>query len=269
MRGLVTSVFAVVGVALFVSMFPQQALAADAPADRVVVMYFHRTQRCPTCLKMGGYSEEAVKTGFARELKDGTVAFYYVDFQDSRNAALVKAYRINGPALIIARIANNKVVEFTNLKDMWTKVADKPAFLGYVQHNVAARDAPRNRVVAMYFHRTKRCPTCLKMGTYSEEAVVTGFPQQLQNGTVGFYYVDFQDPRNAALAKRFDISGPALVVAKVVDNDVVDARNLTDIWTKVADKPAFLAYVQENVAAYCETSSGPHDGSRTADTRAR
>lgn len=288
MRGLVTSVFAVVVVAFFVSMFPQEALAADAPADRVVVMYFHRTQRCPTCLKMGGYSEEAVKTGFAQELKDGTVGFHYVDFQDPRNAALAKAYRINGPALIIARVANNKVVEFTNLKDIWTKVADKPAFLRYVQDNVAAYsaprghehvqrnvgtgDAPRSRVVAMYFHRTKRCPTCLKMGSYSEEAVTTGFAQQLQNGTVGFYYVDFQDPRNTALAKRFAISGPALVVAKVVDNEVVDARNLTDIWTKVADKRAFLAYVQENVAAYSKADSPgnrPQDDRRTANRRAR
>jgi hypothetical protein len=250
-------------------MLVHRASAAEVPVDRVMAIYFHRTQRCPTCLKMGSYSEEAVKTGFARQLKEGTVGFYYVDFQDPRNAALAKGYGVDGPALIIARIANNKVVEYANLKEIWTNVADKPAFLKYVQGNVAACIAPRDRVVAMYFHRTQRCPTCLKMGSYSEEAVKTGFAQQLKDGTVGFYYVDFQDPRNEALVKRYDVSGPALVIAKVMDNEVVDSRNLTDIWTKVADKRGFLAYVQENVAAYREASSRPQDSSRTAARSAR
>ncbi|OHB84808.1 MAG: hypothetical protein A2V98_08845 [Planctomycetes bacterium RBG_16_64_12] len=115
-----------------------ELLAVDAPADRVVAMYFHRTKRCPTCLKMGSYSEEAVKTGFAEQLKDGTVELHYVDFQDKKNAALTKAYRISGPALVVAKVAENKVAEFKDLKDIWTKVGDKKAFLEYVQENIAA-----------------------------------------------------------------------------------------------------------------------------------
>ena len=57
--------------ALFAAMLPGLVVAADAPADRVVAMYFHRTQRCPTCQKMGSFSDEAVKTGFADQIKDG------------------------------------------------------------------------------------------------------------------------------------------------------------------------------------------------------
>ena len=59
-------------------------------------MYFHRTQRCPTCLKMGSYTEEAIKTAFEKQLKEGTVEFHYVDFQDQKNAALTKGYKITG-----------------------------------------------------------------------------------------------------------------------------------------------------------------------------
>ncbi len=250
MRRFVTVVFAVVAAGLLASTLAGQASAADVPVDRVMALYFHRTERCPTCLKMGSYSEEAVKTGFARQLQEGTLAFHYVDFQNPRNAAITRGYGITGPALIIARVANNRVVRFTNLQDIWTKAADKPAFIKYVQEHVASFGCPRDRVVAMYFHRTKRCPTCLKMGSYSEEAVTAGYAQQLKAGTVAFYYVDFQDPRNGALVKRYGISGPALVIAKVVNNEVVESRNLTDIWAKAPDKRAFVAYVQENLAAY-------------------
>lgn len=138
MKRTVTAGLAVLAAALFCELLAVPAAAADAPGDRVVVMYFHRTQRCPTCLKMGGYSEEAVKTGFAKQVKAGTVEFHYIDFQDKKNAALTKGYGITGPSLIVAKVAGNKVKEFKNLADIWTHVGDKPAFLKYVGDNVAA-----------------------------------------------------------------------------------------------------------------------------------
>lgn len=115
---------------------PSLLVAADAPSDRVVVMYFHRTQRCPTCQKMGGYTEEAVKNAFAAELASGVVEFHFIDFQDPKNAQFAQAYGITGPTLIVAKVSGGKVVEKRNLKDMWTKVRDKDAFLAYVQDNV-------------------------------------------------------------------------------------------------------------------------------------
>ena len=121
---------------LFAAVASSVAQAADAPKDRVVAMYFHRTQRCPTCLKMGSYSEEAVKTAFAEEIKKGQVAFYSIDFQDANNARYTKAYNISGPALIVAKISDNKVTSYSNLEDIWSKVGDKSAFVRYVEESV-------------------------------------------------------------------------------------------------------------------------------------
>lgn len=250
MKRVAIAVFALVAVICLTAVFSEAASAADAPADRVVVMYFHRTQRCPTCQKMGSYSEEAVKTGFARQVRGRQVEFHYIDFQDNKNAALTKGYGVSGPTLIVARVVNHKVAEIRNLKEIWSKVGNKPEFLKYVQGHVAAALPPANRVVAIYFHRTERCPTCLKMGSYSEEAVKSRFAEQLKGGTVAFYYVDFQDKKNAAIAKNYRVSGPALIVARIVDNKVAEFTNLEDIWAKVGDKKAFVQYVQDQVLAY-------------------
>jgi len=124
--------------------------AVNRPADRVVAMYFHRTKRCPTCQKMGSYAEEAVKKGFARQVKEGKGEFHYIDFQNRKNAAFKKGYRVSGPALVIAKVKENKVKEYKDLKDIWTKVRKKPEFLKYVRENIkaylkkplAVRDAP-------------------------------------------------------------------------------------------------------------------------------
>jgi len=127
---------ALLAAAVLGSLNSDTAQAAGAPKDRVVVMYFHRTQRCPTCLKMGSYTEEAVKKGFAREIKEGKVSFHYIDFQDEKNAAYTKAYGVTGPKLIVAKASGTKVSEFESLDEMWTKVRDKVDFVEYVQSSV-------------------------------------------------------------------------------------------------------------------------------------
>lgn len=142
MKRLTMTILTTAALALIFSGVVELAAAGEVPKappkDRVVAMYFHRTQRCPTCLKMGGYSEEAVKTGFAEQLKDRTVEFHYIDFQNKKNAVYAKAYKITGPALIVAKVADNKVTEFKNLKDIWTNVNDKKAFIKYVQDHIKA-----------------------------------------------------------------------------------------------------------------------------------
>jgi thiol-disulfide isomerase/thioredoxin len=110
----------------------------ETPADRVVVMYFHRTQRCPTCRRMGSYTEEAVKEKFAEDLKKGTVELHFIDFQDRKNEALTKGYKVSGPTLIVAKIEENKVKDFKNLTDIWAKNGDKQEFFEYVQESVSA-----------------------------------------------------------------------------------------------------------------------------------
>lgn len=133
----------VLGVVAFCAfVLPQAVPATDAfaeagkPADRIVVMYFHRTQRCPTCLKMGSYSEEAVKAGFARQIADGKVEFRYIDFQDKKNEALANGFKVGGPKLIVAHVSGNKIMEYKNLPDIWAKVRDRAAFIEYVQSNI-------------------------------------------------------------------------------------------------------------------------------------
>ena len=148
MKRVITATVAFGVVALCALALSQTALAADdpvkadtpaaVPADRVVVMYFHRTQRCPTCLRMGSYSEESVVKGFAKQIKDGTVEFRYVDFQDEKNAALTKGYKVGGPTLIVAQVVGNKVKEYKNLTEIWAKNRDKDVFLKYVRDSVVA-----------------------------------------------------------------------------------------------------------------------------------
>ncbi len=127
--------FSIAAALMFAAAIPMLAAAEPLP-DRVVVIYFHRTQRCPTCQKMGGYTQEAVRAAFAEELKSGKVELHDVDFQNPANEALTKGYKIEGPTLIVLQVRGNKVASYKKLDEIWVKVRDKQAFFDYVEGNV-------------------------------------------------------------------------------------------------------------------------------------
>ncbi len=109
---------------------------ADAPPHQVVAIYFHRTVRCPTCKRIGTLAEEAVTKHFADEIKAGTVVFRYVDFQDKQNAALVKAYKIETPTLVLANVFDGQVVRWAPMPKVWQLVAKPAELTSYVQDGV-------------------------------------------------------------------------------------------------------------------------------------
>ena len=64
----------------------------SGPAERVDVVYFHRTQRCSTCIHAEELTRDTVETHFADELASGKLTFQSIDVQDSNKAAIVNRY---------------------------------------------------------------------------------------------------------------------------------------------------------------------------------
>lgn len=108
----------------------------EPPPHQVIVFYFHRTERCPTCKRLGGMTEEAVNQGFEKEIKNRTVEFWMVDFQDKRNAELAKSYGIQGPTLVLANVFDRQVKEWTPMSKMWQLVGKPDEMRAYVQDGV-------------------------------------------------------------------------------------------------------------------------------------
>jgi hypothetical protein len=111
---------------------------AAEPSHQVIACYFHRTVRCPTCKKISAYIEESVNTGFASQVKDGSVKMMMIDFQDVKNQKYTQAYKISGPTLVIMDVQDGKVTSWKPAPKVWSLVANKPDFFKYVQEEVKA-----------------------------------------------------------------------------------------------------------------------------------
>jgi hypothetical protein len=74
----------------------------------VDVYYFHRTDRCMTCLSIEENTKNTLETYFANEMKDGTINFYSICYEDDDNTAAIEKYKVDAPALYLTKVKKEK-----------------------------------------------------------------------------------------------------------------------------------------------------------------
>lgn len=80
---------------------PPPSNNSSGPADRVDVVYFHRTVRCPSCIWLEEGTRYTVETYFADELASGKVTFQVFNVEDEENADIVNKYGAYGSQLFM------------------------------------------------------------------------------------------------------------------------------------------------------------------------
>jgi hypothetical protein len=106
---------------------------APAAADRVIAYYFHGSQRCKTCLTIEAYAAEAIRTGFADALSDGTLEWKVVNIEEPANEHFVEDYQISTRTVVLVEMKDGKQVRWSTLDRVWDLVDDQPAFMTYIQ----------------------------------------------------------------------------------------------------------------------------------------
>ncbi|MGQ9503650.1 MAG: nitrophenyl compound nitroreductase subunit ArsF family protein [Thermogutta sp.] len=107
-----------------------------------------------------------------------------------------------------------------------------------------------NRVIAVYFHRTQRCPTCLRVSQTVAGILQKDFAQYLQTGQLQYAEVDFESPRNAELAKSYHITGPQLVLIRVENARVAEWQPMPKVWSLLIKPQELEQYVTSGVTTY-------------------
>ena len=113
---------------------PDQAKKISQPAkSKVIVYYFHGTQRCESCIAIENYSKETVKKFFANELGSGKLEFIVRNVDLDENKHFVQDYKLTWRSLVVVLIKNGKEIKYENLFGVWTYKGDKEQFYKYVK----------------------------------------------------------------------------------------------------------------------------------------
>ena len=105
---------------------------------KLIAYYFHRTQRCRTCLTIEAYAEEALKDAFPGALKTGELEWRALNVEESANEHFVGEYEITSSALVLVDTQNGEEQEWRNLERVWELVDDELTFKAYVETEALA-----------------------------------------------------------------------------------------------------------------------------------
>jgi hypothetical protein len=108
----------------------------ETVSDGLVVYYFHSNVRCPTCRSIEAQAEEAVKTHFASQLRNGNVVWKIANYEEASGKPLAEKFKIQMPVVVLAKMKDGKIDKWNRLDKVWALVGDKPAFIKYVREEV-------------------------------------------------------------------------------------------------------------------------------------
>lgn len=111
--------------------------AAAAPAPPVlVVYYFHRTVRCPSCLTIEEWTNRAVEDGFPVELESGRVVWKTANLDEPGNARFEKEYSLNTQSVVLSDTRDGRETRWKNLEEVWELLDDEAKFLEYIRAEI-------------------------------------------------------------------------------------------------------------------------------------
>jgi len=114
---------------------PSSSDTSSIPADKVEVVYFHRAQRCYSCIYAEEGTRYTVETYFADELASGKVAFEVFNVEDKENATIVKKYGAFTSSLFVNTIRDG-TDHIEEVTDIWFVLGDDEAFVGAVKSKI-------------------------------------------------------------------------------------------------------------------------------------
>ncbi|MDD4625172.1 MAG: nitrophenyl compound nitroreductase subunit ArsF family protein [Candidatus Pacebacteria bacterium] len=110
---------------------------AIAPAEKVEVFLFHRTQRCITCTTIGKLAGKTVEERFGPEVLSGKIVFREVNIDEPQNKALAEKFQASGSSLFInaTREGGDNIQEDM---EVWRLTNNPAAFKNYLENKINA-----------------------------------------------------------------------------------------------------------------------------------
>ena len=124
---------------------PDAASPSESVGDGLVVYYFHSNFRCPTCRAVESQAKEAVEAGFAPQLNRSEITWKILNYEKPAGAELARKFEIKDPAIVVARVKDDRVRDWKRLDKVLALVDDKAAFAKYLRDEIEQMLAPEKR----------------------------------------------------------------------------------------------------------------------------
>lgn len=111
--------------------------AAGSPSESknsvIIVYYFHRTIRCPSCTTLERVSRESVESAFEKELSSGRIKFLSINIDEKGNEHFFKDYNLEFQSVVISDVKDGQEKRWKNLDQVWKLLKEEWDLREYIQ----------------------------------------------------------------------------------------------------------------------------------------
>ena len=98
------------------------------------------------------------------------------------------------------------------------------------------------------FEPARPCSSCANIGNFAKETIEIHFPEDYESGRISYETVNFQDPGNIDMARKYGIRGSSLYINVIKDGEeeIIDAN---DMWNYVWNKEEYIKVFKNKLDA--------------------
>ncbi|MCS7470492.1 nitrophenyl compound nitroreductase subunit ArsF family protein [Stieleria sp. ICT_E10.1] len=173
-----------------------------------------------------------------------------MDLKTSLSIALLSFFSAT-IVVLIARSLDNQAIR--SIEPQLTRIADQlealnssgPLTAGPIAD--ASTIDPQDGVIVNYFFSNTRCTTCRAIESQTLAVVQSEFAAELQDGTVAWKTLNYEDDEHSHLAEQFEIVMPVVVLTRMQHGEPAEWKRLDQVWGLVNDKEAFATLIQQEI----------------------
>ena len=104
-------------------------------ADKLEVYYFHRTQRCISCMRIGDYTNKTILEYFSEEMGNGKIDYKEINIDLPENKELARKFEATGSSLFINSI-NGEDENIQNIIEVWNWKSNEEVFKNNLKQKI-------------------------------------------------------------------------------------------------------------------------------------
>jgi len=91
------------------------------------------------------------------------------------------------------------------------------------------------------FEPARPCSSCTLLGNFAKETIELYFQEEYQSGKISYETVNYQDPNNIELVKKYGVSSSSLIITVIVgDDNEEETIDANDMWRYVGNKEEYM-----------------------------
>jgi len=105
----------------------------SSEVEKIELFHFHGNSQCYSCVTVGDYAEETVKTYFADELESGRIVFDHINIELLENKITAMKYEATGSSLWIGVYRKDGSFSKEENINVWYKINNKEEYMAYLK----------------------------------------------------------------------------------------------------------------------------------------